>query len=178
MSSQIEWGRVVLGVAGLLLFAYLLSFGPLAEGASDLALRILSLALSILAGILLAIMTMLGDPRILYPGSWRVASAHQRQIRRALDRSVWLFRVYLLVIALAFAGVLLEAYVPVMLDGDSVRWVKHIALSLGSVALLWSFSLPAAIRKAQLARLDEEVERRYEEARLSPSDDTARHGAS
>lgn len=160
-------GRVVLGLVGVGLFVALLYVGPSAKATSDTALTILATALSILAGILLAIITMLGDPRSLYPGSWRVASGHRRQIRHALTRAAILFWVYLAVIALAFGSTLLEAYAPSAID---VRWVKHVALSMGSVALLWSFSLPWVIRRAQLARLDDEVERRRQQAR-SPSDD-------
>ena len=160
-------GRVVLGLVGVGLFVALLYVGPSAKGTSDTALTILATALSILAGILLAIITMLGDPRSLYPGSWRVASGHRRQIRHALNRAAMLFWVYLAVIALAFGSTLLEAYAPSVVDA---RWVKHVALSLGSMALLWSFSLPWVIRRAQLERLDDEVERRRKLAR-APSDD-------
>lgn len=159
--------RVALGLAGVGLFAVLLYLGPSAKATSDTALTILATALSILAGILLAIITMLGDPRSLYPGSWRVASAHRRQIRHALNRSAMMFWIYLAVIALAFGAMLLEAYAPSAID---VRWVKHVALSLGSVALLWSFSLPWVIRKAQLERLDDEIERRRKQARATSDD--------
>ena len=161
-------GRIALGLAGVGLLVALLYVGPSATATSDTALTILATALSILAGILLAIITMLGDPRSLYPGSWRVASGHRRQIRHALNRAAMLFWVYLAVVALAFGATLLEAYAPSAID---VRWVKHVALSLGSVALLWSFSLPSVIRKAQLERLDDEVERRRQQAR-SASDAT------
>ena len=165
--SPPPWGRFALAIAGLGLLAALLYLGPSANGSSDTALRMLATALSILAGILLAIIAMLGDPRSLYPGSWRIASAHRRQIRHALNRAAMLFWLYLAVIALAFGATLLEAYAPSLIDS---RWMKHCALSLGSVALLWSFSLPWVIRKAQLARLDDEVERRRKQAR-SVSDD-------
>lgn len=165
--SPPPWGRFALGVAGVGLLAALLYLGPSASNTGDTALRILATALSILAGILLAIIAMLGDPRSLYPGSWRVASAHRRQIRHALNRSAMLFWLYLAVIALAFGATLIESYAPSAIDP---RWVKHFALSLGSVALLWSFSLPWVIRKAQLERLDDEVERRRKQTR-STSDD-------
>jgi len=155
-------GRIAFGLAGVGLLVGLLYLGPPEKDTSDTALTILATALSILAGILLAIITMLGDPRSLYAGSWRVASAHRRQIRRALDRSAMLFCLYLIVIALAFGAMLLEAYVPSLVG---VKWVKHAAVSAGGVALLWSFSLPWIIRRAQLARLDDEVERRRKETR-------------
>ena len=165
------WRRLGLGLAGVLLLAGLLYIGPSStEGKSDWALRILATALSILAGILLAVITLLGDPRSLYPGSWRVASAHRRQIRRALNRFAMLFWLYLGVIALALAAALFEAYEPNVLGTCWVSWVKHVALSLGCLALLWSFSLPATIRRAQLARLDREVEERKERSRSAPND--------
>ena len=49
--------------------------------------------------------------------------------------------------------------------------MKQIALGAGTMALVWSFALPAAIRKAQLARLDDEVEKRRAAGRLPPTDD-------
>lgn len=171
MNKGPAWGRLALGVAGVMLLAYLLYLGPADHPTSDVALIILGTALSILAGILLAIITMLGNPRSLYPGSWRVASAHRREIRYALNRSAMLFSIYLSVIATAFGAHLIEAYAGPEVD---VRWVKHIALSVGSMALLWSFSLPWVIREAQLVRLDDEVEsrkRRTRESSNNPDDE-------
>ena len=162
--------RVAFGFAGLLLFLALMYLGPTPPGKGDLALRILATALSILAGILLAVITLLGDPRSLYPGNWRVASAHRRQIRVALNRAAALFWMYLGTIAIGLAAVLLEAYEPQLLAPCLVGWLKHLAMCFGSVALLWSFWLPASIRRAQLDRLDEEVERR-KQGDSSPASD-------
>ena len=178
MKVRPAWKRIGFGLAGALLLAAFLYVGPSStEGKSDWALGILATALSILAGILLAVITLLGDPRSLYPGSWRVASAHRRQIRNALNRFALLFWLYLGVIALVLATAVLEAYETDALDACWVVWMKHVALSVGSVALLWSFSLPATIRKAQLARLDREIEERKERAQSSPSDATTNSGA-
>ena len=105
-------GRIVLGAAGLLALGAVLYLGPPSHQTSGAALRLLATALSILAGILLAIIALLGDPRSLFPGSWRVASAHRRQIRHALNRATMLFWLYLAVIALAFLAALVEEYWP------------------------------------------------------------------
>ena len=171
MKGRPALGRIALGVAGVLLLAVLLYVGPAATGEkSDWALGILATALSILAGILIAVITMLGDPRRLYPGNWRIASAHRREIGQALNRFAMLFWLYLAVIALALIAAMLEGYVPRAFDVDWVIWVKHVAISIGCVALLWSFSLPAIIRKAQLTRLSEEVEKRRRQGRTPPDD--------
>lgn len=114
-------------------------------------------AFSILAGFLIAIITMAGDPKMLYPGTWKVASAHRREIRRALTRYQCLFYVYLTVIVMAFGAAL---FAKVAADFPVVRWMERVALSLGVAALFWSFGLPTAIIRIQLDRLTGEVEDR------------------
>ena len=168
MTIKPAWGRIGLGLLGIVVFAVLIYIGPAStSGKSDWALRILATALSILAGILLAVITLLGDPRGLYLGNWRVANSHRRDIRHTLNRFMLLFWLYLLVIALALLTALLDAYEPNAETEKWLSWVKHIALSGGCVALLWSFSLPMTIRNAQLGRLDREVEERRKDASAS-----------
>ena len=150
------WRTLFIGAGLLIFFGMLFVRVPYAEGNVE-ALRILVTAFSILAGFLIAIITMAGDPKMLYPGSWKVASAHRRQIKRALNRYRWLFYVYLAVITLAFAAALfgkVAAQCPVM------YWLERCALSLGVAALFWSFGLPTAIIRIQLDRLSGEVDDR------------------
>ncbi len=168
MNWRFAWGRITFIIAGVVLFVALLLFGPPPAGQnSDFALRMLANALSILAGFLIAVIVMLGDPRSLYRGNWRIASAHQREIRHALNRAALLFCIYLVVIAFIFAASLLEAYTSATICS---RWMKHIALSAGGTALFWSFALPLMIRKAQLNRLDEEVQDRKRQSSLPPTE--------
>lgn len=181
MNRRLAWGRIAFILAGVGLFVVLLRLGPPPAGQnSDFALRILANALSILAGFLIAVIVMLGDPRSLYRGSWRIASAHRREIRRALNRTAYLFCAYLAVIALVFVASLLDAYALAAIDPRLAiidpRWMKHIALSSGVMVLFWSFALPLVILKAQLDRLDEEVEDRKQQSSLSSAEgtDTAR----
>lgn len=168
MNARFAWGRIAFILAGFVLFVVLLCFGPPPAGqSSDFALRMLANALSILAGFLIAVIVMLGDPRSLYRGNWRIASAHRREIRRALNRTAYLFCAYLAVIAFVFVASLLDTYALTVIDP---RWMKHIALSAGGTVLLWSFALPLVILKAQLSRLDEEVEDRKQQSSLSPTE--------
>ena len=127
--------------------------GPYTAGNID-ALKILVTAFSILAGILIAIITAFGDAQQLLEGSWRKASAHRRYKINNIDRCVILFYVYLIVIALAFVSALLSK---MSSEVAITHWVERITLSAGVSALFWSFGLPVTIRRMQKDRLDREV---------------------
>ena len=157
MRRRISISRVLFVGTGLAIFAAMLCLrAPYANGNVE-ALRILVTAFSILAGFLIAIITMAGDPKMLYPGTWKVASAHRREIKRALTRYQCLFYVYLTVIVLAFSAALFSK---IATNLQIVNWIERVALSLGVAALFWSFGLPTAIIRIQLDRLTGEVEER------------------
>lgn len=167
--KAISWARVAHFFSGMGVFAIFVWIGPPcdAEGvaleASNTALRLLATVLSILAGFLMAVIAILGDPRGLFTGSWRVASAHARQIKKVLDRSVLLFYVYLVTIAATFFSTILGSYTA---DPSLERWGKHLALGFGCAALIWSFGLPTVIKKALVERLRDEVDERKKTANV------------
>jgi len=117
------------------------------------------MAFSILSGILIAIITTLGEPRDLrHDKNWRVASAHKRLKTRSMYRCTVLFYVYLIVISSVFVAALLDS---IMSPGSGIaRWAERFSLSAGSSALFWSFGLPSSIRKIQDERLEIEVSRK------------------
>lgn len=161
--KRISWIRLAHALSGIVVIALFIAVGPPCDSdgaaleASNTALRLLATVLSILAGFLMAVIAILGDPRSLFTGSWRVASAHARQIRRVLNRSVLLFYVYLATIAAAFLSTIIGSYVP---DPTYERWGTHLALGLGCAALIWSCGLPTVIRRALVDRLRDEVDER------------------
>ena len=167
MKFGIAFGRATFVIAGLVIFVMALAFGePIAAGNTE-AIAILVTAFSILAGFLLAIATLSGDPTMLYPGTWRIASAHRRQIARSLSRYRSLFFVYLAVIALA----LLAALVGNVDEMDTaVHWIQRCAISAGIAGIFWSFGIPTAIIRVQLDRLTEEVRRRRNSKSPQPED--------
>ena len=98
MSKNLFKGLLTYFILGLLVILLTLVFGEsLTRGNKD-ALNIMVTVFSILAGIMIAVITVLGDPSALYGGSWRIANAHHREIRRRLGRLALLFYVYLMVI--------------------------------------------------------------------------------
>ena len=164
----IAWGRIALIVGGILPGLVFLYLGPLPDvDYGERAVRILATVLAILIGFLIAIITIQGDPQSLYTGSWRVASGHRRQVRRALDRFTILFYGYLIALILAFGTTLLEGHIPC----KTYLWLNHGAMSFGVTVLIWSLGLPASIRGGQMRRLDEEVSARRDDARGSDGGD-------
>ena len=156
MKREVSWRRVAAFGVGVAPTAVLLGIGPLPAEASESALKVLATVLSILTGFLIAIITMLGDPRNLLAGSWRLGSVHRREIKRALNRFSALFYLYLAAIAMAFVASLVDGSIPCSVH----RWIEHVALSVGAGALALSFGLPMAVRREQMRRLDEAVENR------------------
>ena len=159
---------ILVGAAAMILTLY--NGDRFAQNNAD-ALRILIMVFSILAGILIAIITLIGDPDSLYGGSWRIASIHRRQILRRLRRYRILFYVYLMVITLAFCTTLLRGPEPNPLSGISAG-CERFALGLGVGALVWSFGLPSAIINAHKERLNQAVEgRKSRNAGTGPKED-------
>lgn len=149
--------RIILILAGLVVATTLFSVGPSVDSATgDETVRILVIVLSILSGFLIAAITMLGDPKRLPDGSWRVASADRRRVRRPLDRLIVLFYAYLLAIFLAFVISILQEHVTDFLS----RWLTHAVLSFGAAVLVWSFGIPSVIQRELRQNLDREVENR------------------
>ena len=159
MIKQIDPLRLAFLLTGFCAAGLAFWFGdPLVSGNVE-ALKILVTAFSILAGIVIAIIAILGDPAGLYSGSWRVASAHRRQIKRRLRRFAVLFYLYLIVIGLTYAAVLAGNST---MCSEIARWAERLTLSAGVGAFVWSFVLPVTIINAHMKRLDEEVKKRRE----------------
>lgn len=162
--------KINIGLVGVILIGFVVAavtgfFGEAATSQNTDALIILATVFSVFAGFTIAITTVLGDPAILYSGSWRIASAHRRQLRRSLRRQVVMLYVYLSVLVLTFAATLLGN-----VEGWSsiADWVARIALSLGAGAFVWSFALPISIFRASMDRLDEGVETRLRPGNSDP----------
>lgn len=148
MNRDIAFSRLVLFGIGFVFAVLVFSFS---NGGTE-SLRILVVVFSILTGILIAVVPILGDPKSLFPGSSRIGSAHRRELRRVLVRYTWLIYLYLVVILLSFIGSLEW---PV--GGDIAR---QLALAIGAAALVFSFSLPYVLYQALVEQLNKEVKRR------------------
>lgn len=154
-----SWGRfftLLVGVGGGVAGSY---YGqPLIHG-NDLAINVIVTAFSILAGFLIAIMTIMGDPSSFSRYSWRAHELSRGTVFRGLRRQQWLFMLYLGTVCAMFAGSLL-AHAP---NGVSCRvlvWLERTYLFMAILAFVVSFRLPGTLLRIQLARHDQLIEAR------------------
>lgn len=115
---------------------------------------------SVLAGFLVAVIAILGDPALLPSGSWQKAENHREAIERRLIRHTWLFGLYLVTIAVIFVSALLRDAPETVVSESIKHWMTRVYIGLGVAAFLLSLALPKMLMNVQRARVDAEIERR------------------
>jgi hypothetical protein len=161
-NSHIDWPRVrsfvyfsVAGVAA----GYFLQ--PFVHGNHEAREAIITL-FSILAGFLIAVMTLVGDSSSAKSRSWRSLEFSRPTFVQRLERQKWLFYVYLLTLGLLFLSVLVpECWVKFTI------WAERVYIGLAVASFLISLGLPGKLMSIQVERLDAAIE----EKRTKPTDD-------
>jgi hypothetical protein len=155
VKKQLDWSRIrffcyaaILSCEGAFLAK------PLMLENSE-ALSVIVTAYSILAGFLVGIITMIGDPKSLPSGSWQVARLSSEIIYRRLKRHKFLFTAYLATIALIFLSILLKKN-----NSDINDFVEYIYLFLAIFCFLYSLKLPSTLMQLQEERIEEEIRAR------------------
>lgn len=151
-------GVVLIGACG----AYVVQ--PLAHGNDDV-INIIATIFSILAGFLVAIITLVGDPSSLPKGSWRIAQLASKRTKRRLVRNYWLFMCYLVALVLTLATLLIGK-----LGGTVLLVFEYLYLFFAIVGFLFSFFLPAHLMKMQKERIEYEIQARRAEAGIKDRD--------
>ena len=136
---------------------------PFMRGNAD-AVVIIITVMTVFAGFLVAIIAILGDPSLIPAGSWRIAENRRANIEARLTQHIWLFVLYLIAIGLLFAGVLLDKAPDTVVSHEWKMWIERLYLFFGVSSFLFTFALPSALHRFQLARVDAEIERRRREA--------------
>lgn len=156
--ERLDWGHLAFGAFALVSGGLAGWLGhPLIAG-NEGATGVIVTVFSILAGFLIAIMTLLGDQSIL-PGSWRMASNDRERIKRMLIRQKWLFYWYLVTLSLIFAGSLIRSRYPC-----ATEVLERVYFGLAVSAFLFSFRLPGTLMRVQSDRMDAVVKARRERA--------------
>lgn len=155
MNSELDWSKIRFFAYAVLLScegAFLAK--PLMLGNSE-ALSVIVTAYSILAGFLVGIITMIGDPKSIPSGSWQVARLSSDIIYRRLKRHRFLFTAYLATIGLIFLSFLLKKS-----HSDVNDVVEYLYLFLAIFCFLYSLKLPATLMQLQEERIEEEIKAR------------------
>lgn len=112
---------------------------------------------SILAGFLVTVMTLLGEPSLFRGRTWRSDAVRKSNVYRRLVRHKWLFILYLLVLGIVFVATLVFKKYP---ESCTVVWLERIYLGLATIAFILSLVLPHRLMSLQLSRFDEMIESR------------------
>ena len=165
-----EWSirMLLFAVLGLGVFVVVVVGGAKFTSGNTQTLQMMVTAFSVMTGVLMAIITVSGDPSLLYRGSARLAKVHIAQIDRVMFRYKCLFYTFLLAMV---TGLITATLIHVSPEATITQCFERCAFGLGATALFWSFGLPVAMVKAQRQKLVGEQERRTEQERYDLPDE-------
>ncbi len=157
MSYQVDYAKIKYAAAVILYSGAGAYFGqPLIHG-NDNAINIIVTVFSILAGFLVAIITIIGDPSSLPSGGWQRARLGSEVLYNRLTRHRLLFLLYLTTLLLIFVASLIKGKV-IFLD----TWIERIYLFFSIAAFSLSFQLPTSLMNLHKERIEHEIESRRE----------------
>lgn len=125
--------------------------------ANDEARGVIVNVFSILAGFLITVMTLLGEPGLYRGRTWRSEAVKRSNVYQRLVRHKWLFIAYLIVLALVFLTTVVAKRDP---NAVAVTVLEGFYLGFATLAFIYSLMLPSRLLNLQLARFDELVESR------------------
>lgn len=154
---DIHWPRVLGFIAASIASCFAGWYGQPLVHENPEAARIIVSVFSIMAGVLITIMTLLGEPGLYRGRSWRADAVRRSNVYGRLVRQKLLFVLYLFTLGLVFLAILLKNS-PTELP--LLKYVEMAYLAFATLAFLLSLSLPGRLMSLQLARFDEMVESR------------------
>ena len=158
MSRKLDWRKVAFLTFAI---AFSLVFSRLGQPLihdNQSAIDVIVTVFSILAGFLVAIIAIIGDPASIPKGSWRIAEAKMPFIEDKINKQKWLFTGYLATLGLIFASLLTAK------ASDEISSVlEHIYLFLSCIAFIYSLKLPGFLSRIQRERVSEEIEARRQQ---------------
>jgi hypothetical protein len=130
---------------------------------NERAINVIVTVFSILAGFLIAIMTIVGDPSAFGRRNWRSHEIQRSAVFQRLVRQKWLFVLYLVILGVIFAESLVSKAFPEATG--LIVWMERVYLALAVTAFLLSLRLPDMLMKIQMERHDEAIEHKRSKPR-------------
>ena len=152
---KIDYQKVLISCLAIAIGALAATYlQPLIHGNKE-ATNVIVTVFSILAGFLIAIIAIIGDPVLLPPGTWQAAELERGKLNRRLSRHKWLFVAYLITLMLVFVSFLFTKTYPAL-----TTYLERAYLFFGAFSFVLSFQLPWVLMKVQSERIDSWIEHR------------------
>ena len=156
---RIDWKRTIFIVVAIAAGVAGGFYGqPFIHG-NERAINVIVTVFSILAGFLVAVMTIMADPTGFVTKSWRYAEVARPAIYQKLLRQKYMFILYLSVLGLIMFESLIEKKMP-----TTSAILEQIYFGLAVSAFILSLGLPNTLMKIQMDRHDEMIETRRKSA--------------
>ncbi|WAC60791.1 hypothetical protein [Brevundimonas sp. SL130] len=149
----------LLVIAAFVGFAAYRLGGPLILG-NEKAMDVIVTLFSILAGFIIAIMSLLNTDA-LRPGGWKRVQNDTELVRRRLDRQQQLFWLYLATLTFILGSRLVPKS-----QVDLSNELQRVSFGLAAAALVLSYALPVVLRGVQVARLEANVTKEKKKASI------------
>lgn len=133
-------------------------FSPFLDKTNNVISSIIDIY-AILAAVLVAVISIIGDPTMLIPGGWRIGYVHAQQIQRRIGRFSHLFFLYLTTLFIAIIAMAVKDN-----DYDNKLFIYYIFTFVSVFSFLLSITLPYTLMKIQKDRMDEVIRKRKLEA--------------
>lgn len=142
------------GVVGsIVVAAFAACFGQPVVHGNESAINVIVTVFSILSGFLVAIIAIVGDPTLLPVRNWRLKYISGKEAKQRLIRQKWLFRAYLVTLALIFISMIIDD-----MHEELIVWTERGYLFLGALVFMFSLVLPGVLTRVQIQRMDEIIE--------------------
>lgn len=149
---DIAWNRIWCAAVAVIVSAVASTvFGDRLTNGADV-LSFIATIFSILAGVLIAVISILGDPSMLLDQSWRHSYLSATETQRKIHRQTDIFIVYVLLLISLFVFLLADP------KAASFWYIQHATFFLTVLAFIASLTLPYSLKGIQKMRLDKAIE--------------------
>ncbi|WP_263568317.1 hypothetical protein [Paracoccus sp. DMF] len=151
--TKTDWGRLgKLAVAVAVSAAVGYFFQPMVAGNTNAVNTVVTI-FSILAGFLIAVITLIAEPTLKQAKNWQELQLMKKTVQRKLFRQKLLFFLYLITL-----GVALGTFLVPDTQAELRRWLETVFLGLATFVFLASFDLPGSLMKIQMERYEAEMD--------------------
>ena len=151
--TETDWwriGKLVVAIGVSAAVGYW--FQPLVANNKDAVNTVVTI-FSILAGFLIAVITLIAEPTLEQSKNWQELQLMKKTVQRKLFRQKLLFFFYLVTL-----GVALGTFLVPDAQADLRRWLETVFLGLATFVFFASFDLPGSLMKIQMDRYEAEMD--------------------